>query len=52
MNLLKLTFARFKFDWTGKLATVVLGSVMVVFGIFVFGNSLTYNVLDEFDIDI
>ena len=52
MNLLKLTFVRFKFDWTVKLATVILGSVMVVFGIFVFGNSLTYNILDELDIEI
>ena len=33
-----------------KIVTSSLGCVMVVLGVFVFGNSLTYNLLDEFEI--
>ena len=50
VNILKLTFSHFKFSWMLKIVTSSLGCVMVVLGVFVFGNSLTYNLLDEFEI--
>lgn len=52
MSLLKLNFVYFRVARSVRVLLASLGIVMMVLGVFVFGNSLTYNVLDEIGVNV